>query len=1117
MLKKALIIGLGGSGGKTVRIVRQELQERLRRLETPLSLPRGWQFLHIDVPPVADGNEPSLPPQLPLEQYIGLSSRATRYSSVVNEVWLNEMLASSTAPWLPDPIEGNEVNLQAGAGQYRAIGRALFHFARMRVKDTIKSRIDAMTSEVAQQDMMTVTQALAPTLVETGVGDPTAGQPLVVVVSSIAGGSGAGMYLDVCDFVRAQMPSDWGEHLVAVLYAPDTFSNLKGATKNGVQGNALASLSEFINASLSGGASDASESAILSVSGFDRSLDARGPSETFVVGRANGYLKFNDPNSVFFSAGRAIATWIADVKVQSALSTGPIGNWKSNSTTSDSTRLSKTHASKLSSFGYASVDLGRARFADYATDRLAGKAIQILLDAHLGYEFLADQTDDEKIRQLALADFKEFKRRAELQEEGSRDNEIAAAIARKEAEASRRRKTEFEQKIKQRSEMTAENLVTTINQRLSEQQGDWMSEVQANYRAATALWSQDIQSKILEATSWIIGRHGLRVGTAVISMVIEELLNPVLAEFRMHADDEAKLFRETDWIRKIRELFQDAKEKISTNEKRTAAAISAGFAAIESSWNAELFRASGVAVQSLCSNFLEPLKAALDRAARDLRSQATGVVGKQSDVERWQDAGREIPDWVKPPANQLLIMDWESFPSEYQRLVEEVEGGPGWRDGEQRAAEKAIFGATRKDNHPWFRLERGWTTSEDVVGQASFRLNFDAQQIHDRARAWVEDPETTIGKYVGQSLKSFLNPDPSSKVDSEEIKRRLNTFEQRFADALGVAVPLVELDRDLLGVVHGEKGAAAETPTPVFSEIPFSLSHPARERVMRVLASRRLSVEEDGFGEGTTQRIEVSTFFSGSLNPIVFRSLTQPISESLTLLRSGEGLGEFWKWRRARQLPGALPVSLDQRRAMIRGWWIARMMGHLQIGDGGRSGLLAGTTPKIWRDGSWVPFPRPWLGGGPLVAAEVLPAVLETLSEALIDAAAARTLVPLQPYHRLLDLGEAAARDGEAPSALPPEFYAWLRDGASPEHAAYVPATLAEASPDRRGEEAAEYLKSVRKGYQDRLTNHQPRTGEIRRVPPDLEIAHDLELVLARLEKECRAPFGESDSGGPEF
>lgn len=53
-MRRMMLVGLGGSGGKTLGFLMDELRFRLGDSWTRDTLPECWQFVHIDVPSVAD-------------------------------------------------------------------------------------------------------------------------------------------------------------------------------------------------------------------------------------------------------------------------------------------------------------------------------------------------------------------------------------------------------------------------------------------------------------------------------------------------------------------------------------------------------------------------------------------------------------------------------------------------------------------------------------------------------------------------------------------------------------------------------------------------------------------------------------------------------------------------------------------------------------------------------------------------------------------------------------------------------------------------------------------------------------------------------------------------------
>ena len=68
----------------------------------------------------------------------------------------------------------------------------------------------------------------------------------VFIISSLAGGSGAGLLMEVCDIIRA-LDDSLGEETFAILYTPEVFESLASGSIGGVQPNALAAVSEVLN------------------------------------------------------------------------------------------------------------------------------------------------------------------------------------------------------------------------------------------------------------------------------------------------------------------------------------------------------------------------------------------------------------------------------------------------------------------------------------------------------------------------------------------------------------------------------------------------------------------------------------------------------------------------------------------------------------------------------------------------------------------------------------------------------------------------------------------------------------------------------------------------------
>ncbi len=239
MLSPFLLIGVGGSGGKTLRTAKAALERRVRELGWTEELPLAWQFLHIDVPSVADGLDADLPGALPSRDYAGLVGSGVAYRTVdkvLSRGLSDDERLKATGGWLP-VAERVTVPIDKGAGQFRAIGRVITVTHLDKVKEAIEKRVGSLKGTEVKSQLMRMTRLIG--------ADETQDmrEPTVVIVSSIAGGTGAGAIVDISRTVGAAGVKL--DDTVSVLYAPDVFDGIPSHQRKGIRPNALATLSEL--------------------------------------------------------------------------------------------------------------------------------------------------------------------------------------------------------------------------------------------------------------------------------------------------------------------------------------------------------------------------------------------------------------------------------------------------------------------------------------------------------------------------------------------------------------------------------------------------------------------------------------------------------------------------------------------------------------------------------------------------------------------------------------------------------------------------------------------------------------------------------------------------------
>ena len=238
MLRPFLLVGVGGSGGKTLRSIRQSLKAQLSQGGWNEGIPTAWQFLHVDSPIVQDGE--TFPADfLPASDYLSLVPQGVDYAGVYNAVkrYADGKFIKDIERPLPSPHDV-QVPIWIGAGAYRGIGRTLAVASLKDVYNRVKTSLDLMQTGSSDSQLASLSRHL---------GYEVKGklEPTVMIISSIAGGSGAGMFIEVTEAVKSAAGKNWAENSFGILYAPDVFKEVNNMSA--IAPNALAAISETMS------------------------------------------------------------------------------------------------------------------------------------------------------------------------------------------------------------------------------------------------------------------------------------------------------------------------------------------------------------------------------------------------------------------------------------------------------------------------------------------------------------------------------------------------------------------------------------------------------------------------------------------------------------------------------------------------------------------------------------------------------------------------------------------------------------------------------------------------------------------------------------------------------
>lgn len=1027
MLRRFLLIGVGGSGGKTLRFLRRNLEERLEDIGWTEGVPTGWQFLQIDVPTVADGHDPSLPGQLPDGSYVGLVGPSVNYSGLDRALLspaATEEMFQEAAGWRPNPADVH-VQVSAGAGQHRTLGRiiALANLGR------IRQGIDGAVQRLNQPEAITQLDRLSRRLGNPPVNQPP--QPVSVVVSSIAGGSGAGIFQDVCDVMKS-FGHAWLDDSMAVLFAPDVFDELPPISRSGVYPNALAALSELLAGYWNAEPPGDTEFSLYAPAGIQvASVKARGPRYPFIIGRSNDKVSYGGQLDVYAGAASSLAALMASASAQDDLVAYKFTNWSAAAgNIADNLGLKGENAeTPLSSMGFATVSLGRSRFGAYASERLARLSVEHLLRSHwVGRDVPQKTKPEHALEEVRQMNFEWFRNASGLNELGETSNDILDGL---EAPGQAGIIDDAVRQILH--EMDAGGGLRAL---------DWSDTLCAKFQArepqalatlrvatderARSEWVPGIQRRLRDLVGVTLARVGGPVTVALLRSLREDL-DKVTVELAHEEEQRRRWAAQRDTAIKNEFAQLDPKSIIQPNAEFVVRAADRGRKTLQWAAEADLRRFTVEIVRDLRDNFLLPLEKSVAEAVAVLEREDAPPAGQPAVVATWPE-GNLVPSRYEPAVNERLIESVDSYPDMFiDCVVRSVEATTG-ADAVREAVNDVVRGVLLAgDDQGVVEQLSAWrparlASASGPATKARFQAHVTAEALLSRAREWVHRPATAIGHHVAESLRGYLDPDASEPAERMEREER---FRAAFTEAIALSAPLVKINASAMRRTHN-----CEVPAPSYSftEIPFPAGTNGRAIVEAVMRARGLDPTDahlaKAFGTGDEARIDILSVFDVPFQPVVFESIMRPIAQDWVARQATvQSRSSFWKWRRARPLTRFVPMSPGVRRNFVTGWFAARILGQLQAATDDSQPVRV-----------WIPEQQEWLSfPDPLIApvgneADLLPAVLETLPLALVGYAmnGEQGGAALRPYQQLIELGDNPRRalqqwilQGSVPNGAP--------------------------------------------------------------------------------------------------
>lgn len=993
MLQPFLFIGVGGSGGDTLRYLHQELSQRLRRAGVA-RMPSGWQFVHIDTrvsEEYADGL-----PHNPNSDYVGLASRNVSYRRLVTAV--NDRPTAVRAAftgWRPDP-DRVHVAIEEGAGQYRAIGRAV---AIHRMQQ-INASLALAAQRVEQADAMASLDDVAAALLGERPGG-TPPTPIVVVFSSLAGGTGSGIFLDVCDLLRG-LDRTWTDNSVAVLYAPDVFRELRDDLRKGVQANALATVSEMLAGHWL--ADPGPDPVHVAAGAVFQDMRRSGPAHSFLVGMSNGQLTFHDQTDVFAVVARSVAAWATSPAIQQQFSSYVQSNWQQGADRADPLGLVSTSLDMpFSALGYASVSLGRDLFRLYSAQCVARATADRLLFGPTG-----KPTD---VDEAVLRRKREFGRAARGLTDAEHKTLFDRLTPRRAQSLSAERNEVLKAVGSQPREIT--DWVRMLSSAIENRAEGYVNRQQVALWQLAEAWTQDVQGALLKEIRESIVADGIVVTHLLVRALIEDIRDAeVPGTLDMSIQDRQRAGEFAAEIVKAlgpqppRGLF-GGRKLFGPDHERVAAGLRRGVeAAMGRRFDADARDLCAEVLKDFTDNLLERLSAELATAVHQLREDTTpGADGTPALTSQWpQGPGFAVPIALRPSRTRFLVDPMDDYPQVFTDLLCTSTGTQLPGDAITAAVRAVLLSDWGSGDAEIRLLEqtatwqpmavRDWSGRQKVEQTAAFRVRTGAADLLGRCDAWVWDARG-FAEYLRHTLADAFGAEQPDIAQQERLRRFVTGLDQ----AIAASAPLVRLDNGYTAR-HLDPSVAAYRP--LISPIPLKPGSQAYEQTKNLLM-RTLRLDEDRvaaqFSTKGPSDVELTSFLSSPCHPIAFSSLTEPIQGDWQTKRGEPSKREgFARWRRARPLPRAVPLPFEERRAMVRGFLLAHAVKtHIGVDPTGECLYLHTKLTKDLTFKILTELPEPF------DAFDTLAAVLEAMPLVLIEHLDGDP-VSLRSYRELLEL-----------------------------------------------------------------------------------------------------------------
>lgn len=1066
-MRRFLVVGCGGSGAVTLAYMMDQLRSDLAAAGVD-KIPAGWQFVNLDVPSAPEPGPDGL--NNVRDQggsYFGSGPQGDSYAvldnALSNQLTARQQLAS-IATWAPRDPRNVPVPISLGAGQFRALGRMITLSKAAGISEVLLRAWDSLFTVAAETEMRSLD------IPGGGSFDPGE-SPIVLVVSSMAGGAGASMALDICRLLTL-IPRLDPRMMGVFMVAPDIFDGLGKSAITGVSANALAMLGEIVASQM--GSAREHDVAILKALGQQNGEGAEVPfARVFPVGRRVGTegAPFGDgsQNAIYRGLGRGLS-----------------GLMMSGAATRQFVQYDLTNGGGLAglrehigwgagawdslpwgTFGFSSLSMGRDRYAEYAAQRLARSSVDRLLNGHLQRGNPA--SDEEQVNAILDSQWPSILARVGLTERntggGAAPSNVAGWV------------TGTVLPWDEIGRMTNQIVEAQLRPYIPSGDGmnskQWVPDVRQAIRGrASALRAAADSAAVLHAFGWqdrvahniestvsdALSTLGLPYATAIVNRLSAYLRDVI----RPAAEDLAKLAPAD--IAAPSPGVEQTLAGINGTIPMSGGFVDTVLTEYQLNVSRQIYATLSGKLRDIAAalvpEILTPLLAALNESQTVLRiaSKApaldVGLARLETDqYSAWpSDAADRVPQRFAEANNEVMLTPSAEFLAQYRgdlpmAVAEDSSVPPAFETAVQIASQRVVTGlwpttdGSRAPGQMLPLIERtaAWrskafpvnpSTHEALIPSAArYDIHLRSGELLSRARAYVSRTGESFDRFCKVTLRDYI---VASDIPEYELSQRTSLLLSKFGEALSLARPLASVNQQAMEALHPGEQIAYRYK---FSSVPF-LNLPVADLLAQIISHNPKIDREtgDGFGrvltdEGGLKRLDIFGSYP-NYSPLAYDSVLKPAAKQWADSTASQREA-FWSMRRSRPLAASLPMHANERRAMTAGWFLGLVIGRIRIPAPPHVEPV-----RVWSaaDRAWLDFPNPLLTPPAQFGApnDWLPAVLESILLAMAQSHQQPVMSSMYPYRALRSIFDATLEDpasGINEISAKAALTQWLRTG----------------------------------------------------------------------------------------